>query len=92
MQYAIPCIISMLLTAAISLVDGYFIGNYIGKEGIVDVNFGLPLLYVYLEIRIMIGIGQEMSPLASFVHGAKAHDISKKLCIDATIFSFLAVN
>ncbi len=57
MQFAIPCIIAMVLTSAITLVDGYFIGNYVGKEGTAAVNLGLPLLYFYLGVGIMIGVG-----------------------------------
>lgn len=41
MQFAIPCVIAMVLTSAITLVDGYFIGNYVGKEGTAAVNLGL---------------------------------------------------
>ena len=57
MQFAIPCVIAMVLTSAITLVDGYFIGNYVGKEGTAAVNLGLPLLYFYLGVGIMIGVG-----------------------------------
>ena len=57
MQFAIPCVIAMVLTSAITLVDGYFIGNYVGKEGTAAVNLGLPLLYLYLGVGIMIGVG-----------------------------------
>ena len=56
-QFAIPCVIAMVLTSAITLVDGYFIGNYVGKEGTAAVNLGLPLLYFYLGVGIMIGVG-----------------------------------
>lgn len=57
MQFAIPCVIAMVLSSAITLVDGYFIGNYVGKEGTAAVNLGLPLLYFYLGVGIMIGVG-----------------------------------
>ena len=57
LQFAIPCVIAMVLTSAITLVDGYFIGNYVGKEGTAAVNLGLPLLYFYLGVGIMIGVG-----------------------------------
>ena len=57
MQFAIPCVIAMVLTSAITLVDGWFIGNYVGKEGTAAVNLGLPLLYFYLGVGIMIGVG-----------------------------------
>ena len=55
--FAIPCIIGMLLTAAISIVDGYFVGQFVGKNGTAAVNLGLPLVYVYLGLGMMAGVG-----------------------------------
>ena len=57
LQFSVPAIIAMVLTSLITIVDGFFIGNYVGKEGIAAVNLGLPILYVYLGIGIMIGVG-----------------------------------
>jgi len=57
LQFSIPSIIAMVLTSLITIVDGFFIGNYVGKEGIAAVNLGLPILYVYLAIGIMFGVG-----------------------------------
>lgn len=57
MQFSIPSIIAMVLTSLITIVDGFFIGNYVGEEGIAAVNLGLPILYVYLAIGIMLGVG-----------------------------------
>jgi putative MATE family efflux protein len=57
LQFSIPSIIAMVLSSFITIVDGFFIGNYIGKEGIAAVNLGLPILYVYLGVGIMVGVG-----------------------------------
>lgn len=57
LKFAVPSIIAMILTSLISIVDGFFIGNYIGKEAIAAVNLGLPLLYIFLAIGIMVGVG-----------------------------------
>lgn len=57
LQFAVPSILAMVLTALITIADGFFIGNYVGKEGIVAVNLGLPILYIYLAVGIMIGVG-----------------------------------
>ena len=32
-------------------------GNYVGKEGIAAVNLGLPMIYLYLGVGLMISIG-----------------------------------
>lgn len=57
LQFAIPSIIAMVLTAMINLIDGYFIGNYVGKEGLAAVNLGLPIVYFYLAVGLMLAVG-----------------------------------
>ncbi len=56
-SYAVPSIIGMLLISGIVIVDGLFIGNTIGKTGLAAVNLTLPVLYLFLGITIMIGVG-----------------------------------
>lgn len=56
-KFSIPAIISMLLTSLITIADGFFIGNYVGKEGIAAVNLGLPIIYLYLGVGLMVSIG-----------------------------------
>ena len=41
----------------INLIDGYFMGNYIGKEGLAAVNLGLPIVYLYLAVGLMFAVG-----------------------------------
>ncbi len=57
LQFSVPSIIAMVLTSLITIADGFFIGNYVGKEGIAAMNLGLPIVYVYLGIGIMFGVG-----------------------------------
>ena len=57
LQFSIPSIIAMLLTSLISVTDGFFLGNYAGKEGLAAVNLGLPIVYLYLSIGLMFAIG-----------------------------------
>lgn len=57
LQFAIPSIIGMVLTSLITVVDGFFIGNYIGEDGIAAVNLGLPIIYLFLSIGLMVSVG-----------------------------------
>lgn len=57
LQFAIPSIIGMALTSMITVADGFFIGNYVGKEGIAAVNLGLPVIYLFLGIGLMVSVG-----------------------------------
>lgn len=45
------------MTSLITVVDGYFAGNFIGSQALVAINLGLPLLYFYLAVGLMIGVG-----------------------------------
>ena len=57
LQFSIPAIIAMVLTSLITVVDGFFIGNYVGEEGIAAVNLGLPIIYLFLSIGLMVSVG-----------------------------------
>jgi len=57
MEFSIPAIIAMVLTALITVGDGFFMGNCVGKEAIAAVNLGLPIVYLYLGVGLMVSIG-----------------------------------
>lgn len=57
LQFSIPSIIAMVLTSLITVVDGFFIGNYVGSEGLAAVNLGLPIIYLYLAVGLMVSVG-----------------------------------
>ncbi|NBH72612.1 MATE family efflux transporter [Clostridiaceae bacterium] len=57
LQFSIPAVIAMVLTSLITVADGFFMGNYVGKEGIAAVNLGLPIVYLYLGVGLMVSIG-----------------------------------
>lgn len=57
LQFSIPAIIAMVLTSLITVVDGFFIGNYVGGEGIAAVNLGFPIIYLFLSIGLMVSVG-----------------------------------
>ncbi|MDE7287122.1 MAG: MATE family efflux transporter, partial [Lachnospiraceae bacterium] len=54
LRFSIPSIIAMVLTSLITIADGFFIGNYIGSDGIAAVNLGLPIIYLFLSIGLMV--------------------------------------
>lgn len=90
-QFAVPSVIGMLLTSFITIVDGLFIGNNVGKEGLAAVNLGLPILYVFLGIAIMIGVGG--STLAIQRLGAKKADNANNVFNQTviTLFCFTVI-
>ena len=57
LAFGVPATVGMLMSSLIAIVDGYFAGNYVGSKALVAINLGLPLLYFYLAVGLMIGVG-----------------------------------
>lgn len=57
LKYSVPAIIAMVLTSMVTVVDGIFISSNVGKDALASMNLGLPMLYIYLAVGIMIGVG-----------------------------------
>ena len=55
--FAIPCIISMLVTALYNIVDQIFIGQDVGMLGNAATNIAFPLSTTCTAISLLLGIG-----------------------------------
>lgn len=56
-NFAIPCIISMLVTALYNIVDQIFIGQGVGMLGNAATNIAFPLSTACTALSLLIGIG-----------------------------------
>ena len=56
-SYAIPSILGMLAMSLAGVIDGIFIGRYVGTNGLAAVNLVYPLAAFALGVSIMIGVG-----------------------------------
>ena len=52
-----PSIIEILLRMVITITDGYFTGNYEGKNELDEFRMGLPEMFFYLGTGLCIGVG-----------------------------------
>lgn len=57
LSFAVPSIIMMIFTSLYSVVDGFFVSNFVGKASFTAVNFAMPLLLVLGSIGIVFGTG-----------------------------------
>lgn len=91
LQFSLPAIIAMVLTSLITVVDGFFIGNYIGGEGIAAVNLGLPIIYLFLSIGLMVSVGG--AAIAGMLFGARdmaaCNQVFRQTIVTTTVFSVL---
>lgn len=57
LHYAIPSVAGLLAWSAASIIDGLFIANFVGVEGLAAVNLLIPVFTVAFGISYMISIG-----------------------------------
>ncbi|MBI9107844.1 MAG: MATE family efflux transporter [Spirochaetales bacterium] len=67
-HYAVPSILGMLAMSTAQVVDGIFIGRFVGPDGLAAINLAWPLVMVFSGISLMIGIGG--STMANISRGA----------------------
>ena len=56
-NYAIPSVLGMLAMSTAGIIDGIFIGRYVGTNALAAVNLVYPIAALALGISIMIGVG-----------------------------------
>jgi putative MATE family efflux protein len=56
-RYAVPSVLGMLAMSTAQVVDGIFIGRFVGPQGLAAVNLAWPLLVGFTGLSLMIGTG-----------------------------------
>ena len=89
-QYAIPCIISLLVGALYNIVDQIFIANasYLGSYGNAANTVVFPLTVVALAIAVMVGDG--CCAFVSMALGRNEADKAKRSVGNAVVLSITA--
>ena len=57
LRYTFPSVIMLIFTSIYSVVDGFFVSNFVGKTPFAAVNFIMPLLMILGCIGFMFGTG-----------------------------------
>ncbi|MCL9782659.1 MATE family efflux transporter [Vibrio sp. S4M6] len=70
-KYTIPTVAAMLVNGLYQVIDGVFIGHYVGADGLAGINVAWPIIGSILGIGMMVGVGT--GALASIRQGE--HDI-----------------
>lgn len=53
----LPSVTGMLVSSLYVVVDGIFVGRFIGADGIAAINLIWPFIAVFIAVTMMIGIG-----------------------------------
>ncbi len=56
-RYALPSITALLVSGLYEIIDGIFVGRYVGYEGLAAINVSWPIIFVVTGIGFLIGIG-----------------------------------
>ncbi len=59
LKYCIPAVIAMIITGVQGMIDGIFVGNYIGSNALASINIGMPFLQVILGLSMIVSIGTQ---------------------------------
>lgn len=56
-KYTIPTVAAMLVNGLYQVVDGIFIGRYVGADGLAGINVAWPVIGAILGIGMLVGVG-----------------------------------
>ncbi|MBL4279048.1 MATE family efflux transporter [Vibrio fluvialis] len=77
LRYAIPTVAAMLVNGFYQVVDGIFIGHYVGAEGLAGINVAWPVIGTILGMGMLVGVGT--GALASIKQGEKDLHSAKRI-------------
>lgn len=56
-RFAIPSIVAMLVNGLYQVIDGFFVGHFVGADGLAGINMAIPLLGLIMGFGMMVGMG-----------------------------------
>lgn len=57
LKFCIPAIVSMVIAGAQTIIDGIFLGNYVGQNALASVNIVQPFMQLIIGISMIISVG-----------------------------------
>jgi len=89
LKYIIPSILGLLAISSASIIDGYFVGNYVGSIGLASINISYPIFSILFGIGQMFAVGSSVMVSKLLGEGKKdeALNIFSKSIISIIVFS-----
>jgi putative MATE family efflux protein len=56
-RFAIPSIVAMLVSGLYQIIDGFFVGHFVGANGLAGINMAIPLLGLIMGFGLLVGMG-----------------------------------
>ncbi|WP_392564282.1 MATE family efflux transporter [Orbus wheelerorum] len=86
-QYALPAIIGTTVNTLYNIIDGIFIGHWIGREALSAAGLILPVMTIAAAIGLLIGVGSA-SRISIFL-GQKAQDKAERIIGSSFVLTLL---
>lgn len=85
----LPTLLSLLAVSSTTLVDGFFVGRYVGSTGLAALNLLNPLLNVFFALALMLALGASVRAGAAIGAGrlAEASDFFTKTLLTVLLLS-----
>ncbi len=87
LRLAIPSIITMLVGSLNMVVDGIFMGNFIGSDALAAVNLVMPIAMIAFSLMDMVGIGSSVR--ISVLLGEGKEDEASRIFTASSILIFI---
>ncbi|WP_337112003.1 MATE family efflux transporter [Photobacterium sp. Hal280] len=56
-RFTIPAVMAMLVNGLYQIVDGIFVGHFLGQNGLSAINIAWPVISIFMGVGLMIGMG-----------------------------------
>jgi putative MATE family efflux protein len=91
LKYIIPSILALLAISSANIVDGYFVGNYVGTTGLAAINITYPVFSILFGAGLMFAVGSSVmvSKLLGENKKQQALNIFSKTIISVSLFSII---
>lgn len=92
LKYILPSIFGLLAISSASIVDGYFVGNYVGSIGLAAVNITYPIFSILFGVGLMFAVGSSVmvAKLLGEKNNDEALNLFSKTIISIIIFSLFS--
>lgn len=86
-QYALPAIVGVVVNTLYNIIDGVFIGHWVGNEALAGLGVILPIINFAAAMGMLVGVGS--ATRISIALGANNHETAEKIVGTSFILTLL---
>ncbi len=90
-RFAVPAVVGMFSIASASIVDGIFVGNFVGPTALAAISLVAPLFALYFGVVVMLTVGAAVMA-GKFIGEQRERDASNifmKALVSVLVFSLV---